>query len=242
MLRCTERDKKLIAKCALCKWLTTSQVQRLYFADATLNAVQKRLRKLAEEGYLRTHRESILSETLCAVGPKGRAVVEEKGLEWNGAQDIPRQIGHLVGVNEVRIAVETGTLPVAYFFAHWEFAPLGWRHPVIPDAVFGLRTPVLRNFAVEFDRATEGASVLADKLGIYQAGLTGFAFEAVLFVTERVRRMDALRRELTKRSVSVRILVGTLADLQSQGLGSLAFLDLQRGRLMALVDAAPSTA
>src|ERR1700687_3351641 len=64
MLRCTERDKSLIVKCTLCRWLTTTQIQRLYFPRATVNAVQKRLRKLADAGYLRMHREGILSEAL----------------------------------------------------------------------------------------------------------------------------------------------------------------------------------
>src|SRR5207302_6999702 len=58
MIRCTERDKKLIVKCGLCRWLTTTQIHRLYFPGATVNAVQKRLRKLAEAGYLRTYRET----------------------------------------------------------------------------------------------------------------------------------------------------------------------------------------
>ena len=64
MLRLTERDKALIVKCSVCRWLTTSQVRRLYFPRATVNAVQKRLRKLSEEGYLRTHREDLLSEAI----------------------------------------------------------------------------------------------------------------------------------------------------------------------------------
>jgi Replication-relaxation len=241
MLRCTERDRKLIAKCALCKWLTTTQIQRLYFRDATLNAVQKRLRKLAEDGYLRTHREGMLSETLHAPGPKGNAVVEERGLAFTGANEVPRQAGHLVGINDVRIAVETGTVPVAYFFAHWQFASFGWRHPVIPDAVFAVRAPSLRTFVLEFDRATEGTAALLTKLRAYEEGLPGFPFEAVVLVTERDRRMDALKREAQKRGISVRVFVGALADLQSQGIGECSFLDLQGGGQRNLLDPPPQT-
>src|SRR5207249_3059841 len=47
-IRMTERDRRMLAKCAVCRWLTTGQVKRLYFPEATLNAVQKRLRKLSE--------------------------------------------------------------------------------------------------------------------------------------------------------------------------------------------------
>jgi hypothetical protein len=231
----------LIAKCALCRWLTTAQIHRLYFADATVNAVQKRLRKLSEAGYLRTHRESILSETLHTTGPKGKAIIEEKGLEWAGTNEVPRQVAHLTGINDVRIAVETGTLPVAYFFASWQFAPAGWRHPAIPDAVFALRTPALCRFVVEFDRATEGLSVLVGKLRQYKEGLPGFPFEAVMLVTERDRRLNNLARETGNGGTRLRVLVGTIAELQLAGIDGCSFLELshgQRGKLLDLLQRA----
>jgi hypothetical protein len=235
MLRFTERDRKLIVKCAMCRWLTTTQIQRLYFGRATLNAVQKRLRKLAEEGYLRTHREQILSEALHTAGPKGRVVLEEEGC-GEFASDIPKQASHLVGVNDIRIAAETGPVPVAYFFAHWQFASLGWRHPVIPDAIFGVRVPARRNFVVEFDRATEGSSVLVAKLLAYQAGLPGFPFEAVIIVTEQDRRMATLGREFRRRGISFPILLGTLSELQKEGFAACGFFDLKDGVRRTLFD------
>lgn len=235
MLRCTERDKSLIVKSALCRWLTTRQIQRLYFPRATLNAVQKRLRKLMEAGYLRTHREDAFSEALHAAGPKGRAIFEEKGLEYIGASEVPRQIPHLVGINDIRTSVETGTIPVAYFFAHWQLSAVGWMHSVIPDAVFAVRVPGRRNFAVEYDRATEGLSVLVTKICAYEGGLPGFPFEAVVIVTETDRRMDGLGREIRKRGVSLRVLIGTLGALQAKSVFDCSFLELGdggRGKLL----------
>jgi hypothetical protein len=241
MLRCTERDKKLIVKCGLCRWLTTTQIQRLYFPRATVNAVQKRLRKLAEGGFLRTHRESILSESLHAAGPKARSIFEENGLEYIGGNEVSRQIEHLVGVNDIRIAVETGTVHVAYFFAHWQLANVGWTHAVIPDAVFAVRGPGLRNFVVEYDRATEGLSVLVAKLRTYQEGLPGFSFEAAVLVTERDRRMDSLRREVRKRNISLPVLIGTIAELQTKCMVDCSFLALSDGGRRRLLDAPPKS-
>jgi Replication-relaxation len=218
MLRCTERDKKLIVKCGLCHWLTTTQVGRLYFPAATANAVQKRIRKLVEAGYLRSYREGLLSEALHAPGPKAKTVFEEKSVEYAGASEVPRQVAHLVGVNDIRIAVETSPVPVAYFFAHWQVGGLGWPHPVIPDAVFGLLAPHRRNFAVEYDRGTESVGILAAKLRTYQEGLPGFPFDAVLIIMERNRRMDALHREVQKRGNALRVLIGTLADMQAMSI------------------------
>jgi hypothetical protein len=229
MLRCTERDKSLIVKSALCRWLTTRQIQRLYFPRATVNAVQKRLRKLTEGGYLRTHREDAFSEALHSAGPKGRAVLEEKGVEYVGAAEVPRQIPHLVGINDVRISVETGTIPVAYFFAYWQLSALGWMHAVIPDAVFAVRAPHRRNFVVEYDRATESLSVLVAKMRAYAEGLPKFPLEAVVVVTETGRRMEGLGREIRKRGVALRVLICTLSDLEQNSMLDCSLLELSDG-------------
>jgi Replication-relaxation len=200
-----------------------------------VNAVQKRLRKLVEAGYLRSYRESLLTEALHAPGPKAKAVFEENGMDYSGPNEVPRQAAHLAGVNDIRIAVETGTVPVAYFFAYWQIGALGWPHAVIPDAVFGLRAPGRRNFAVEYDRGTESLAVLVAKFGTYQDGLPGFSLEAVVLVTERERRMEALERELRKRGNAIRVLVGAVPDLQTTGIDACTFTELG-GRSCILLD------
>jgi hypothetical protein len=42
----------VLAKCGVSKWLSTSQLQRLYFPDVTPDAVRKSLRRLTDAGYL----------------------------------------------------------------------------------------------------------------------------------------------------------------------------------------------
>src|SRR5207302_5499880 len=112
--RLTDRDVRMLAKCAICRWLTTAQLKQLYFPDATLNAVQKRLRKLSDAGYLRSYREHPTAEAIHAVGPKGKPLVEEKGIEAALSAEVPQQLEHLLGVNEIRITVETSAVQVAY--------------------------------------------------------------------------------------------------------------------------------
>ena len=236
MLRLTERDKALIAKCGICRWLSTSQLQRLYFPGATLNAVQKRLRKLSDEGFLRAYREDLLSEAIHTVGPKGKAIAQERGVDGTIAAEVPRQIEHLRGVNDIRIAVETGAVRVAYFFAYWQLANLGWKHPVIPDAIFAVRVPARQRFAVEYDRLTEGLEVLASKLDSYSAGIPGFSFEAVVIVTERDRRLDLLTREMRKRQVTVRVLATTIAELEATTIFDCRFRELPHGERSKLLE------
>lgn len=71
----TSRDERILGKCAICRWLTTTQIQHIYFPEASLNAVQKRLRKLTDAGYLRTHRQNPMAEAIYSVGPKGKPLV-----------------------------------------------------------------------------------------------------------------------------------------------------------------------
>src|SRR5713226_529117 len=134
--RLTDRDLRLLVKCAICRWLTTAQIQRLYFPKASLNAVQKRLRKLADAGYLRSYREHPTAEAVHALGPKGKPLVEEKGVEAAVSAEVPQQVEHLLGVNETRIAVETSATQVAYFFAYWQLSNTDWNHGDIPDGEF----------------------------------------------------------------------------------------------------------
>lgn len=236
MLRLTERDKALIAKCGICRWLSTTQIQRLYFPSASLNAVQKRLRKLSDVGYLRTYREDLLSEAIHAVGPKGKAIAEERGIDGALGGEVPRQIEHLRGVNDIRIAVETGAVQVAYFFAYWQLANLGWTHAMIPDAIFAVRVPERRSFAAEYDRLTEGFEVLAGKLASYSVGIPRFSFEAVVIVTERERRLDLLAREIRQRDVTVPVLTTTLQELQASNMFDCQFHELPHGEPRKLLE------
>jgi hypothetical protein len=228
-LRLTDRDMRMLAKCAICRWLTTDQIKRLYFPSATLNAVQKRLRKLSDAGYLRSWREHPTAESFHTVGPKGKALVEEKGVEVMALGDAPGQAEHLGGVNELRLAVEQGRLPVDYFFAYWELSDLGWRHPVIPDALFAVRDPERRLFVAEYDRGSETLDKLLGKLTRYADGIEGFPFEAVLIVTEETRRLDLLSREMRRKGVSVPVLVATLSAIRAAGLWDAALVELPEG-------------
>jgi len=226
----------MLVKCAICRWLTTDQLRRLYFPKASLNAVQKRLRKLADEGYLRSHREHPTAEAIHGLGPKGKPLVEEKGIEVMLQAEIPRQLEHLLGVNEIRTAVETSTVPIAWLFSYQQLGSLGWTYPVIPDAVFAIRTPERRTFLVEYDRSTETLEKLLQKLQWYDNGCIEFPFEAVLILTERKRRLDVLARELRRKNISLNVLASTLEEIRGIDFFQSAFLDLLGGEKRGVLD------
>src|SRR5436853_547170 len=70
----------------------------------------------------------------------------------------PKQLAHLAGINDIRIAAELAG-HLSYFFACWELPAFDWPHPIIPDAVCALSG---RTFAIEYDRGMEGVRFFAE--------------------------------------------------------------------------------
>ncbi len=234
--RVTERDVRILARLAVARWLTTAQIHRAYFPEATLNAVQKRLRRLSDAGFVRSYREHPTAVAVHAVGPKGKALVEEKGIEAALGEDVPRQLEHLLGVNEIRIAIESSAVRIAFFFTYLQLPSLGWRHPVIPDAVFAVDVPARRTFLLEYDRGTETLGKLLQKLQSYDKGVEGFSFDAVLIVAERPRRFDVLSREFRRKAGQAAVVFAALDEVKEAGFFGTEFADLSSGRKRTLLE------
>jgi hypothetical protein len=238
MVRLSERDLRVIGKCAVSKWLTTQQLQRLYFPQVTTDAARKSLRRLADEDYLVAFRANQMSEMLHAAGPKGRTLLRTKGVESDDpGRTPPRQIEHLVGINDIRIAVERGSEAVSFFFAAWELPRLGWAHPVIPDAVFGFKAVRRRTFLLEYDRGTENIAVFLRKLRSCDAGLFGVSYEALLVFVDIEKRLEGLSKGL-HGSFARPILGALLSELHAHGMYSRIFVDIrhQSSRKLSLQD------
>jgi len=226
-VRLSERDLRVLAKCAVSKWLATSQLQRLYFPDVSADAARKSLRRLSHAEYLISFRENPMAEALYAVGSKGKAVLATRGLEVDVCRSPPGQVEHLVGINDIRITVEAEPSRVAYFFAYWELAQLQWDHAVIPDALFALMLPERRTFVVEYDRGNETREQLTRKFLAYGEGLSGFLLDAVILVTDTPERLETVRHHLRHRLVSVRLLGTTLSTVKTLGIHATEFLDIR---------------
>src|SRR5947207_402114 len=106
-MRLTGRDKEILAKMQCCKWLTTCQIQRIFFPGVSLDAVRKRMRKLSRAKYLQSHQPHYMSEMLHGFGRP------------------PKQIEHLIGINDIRIAAERDS--PQFFYACWELPGFGWQ-------------------------------------------------------------------------------------------------------------------
>ena len=137
--------------------------------------------------------------------------------------------------NGPRSNLESGLVPggrsLSYFFAYWELPGLGWRHPIIPDAVFSLRN---HTFALEFDRGQENIQYfLKTKIGAYQAGLDGFPVTALLIVTEQKSRMISLARAIPNEHG--RVLFSTIDLVRFHGIRGPVFFREPNGPRVVLV-------
>jgi len=213
--RCLEILKLLLAA----RWLTTTQLHRRFFSEATLSATRKRLHKLAKGDYLVKVQPNRMQESFFRLGPAGKRQLEQQG----GSNILlhrqpPKQLEHFLGINDVRLAAEL-SLPLSYFFACWELAAIGWKQPIIPDAIFGVDN---HNCALEFDRGQENLRFFArTKLAWYFRGLDGFPVHRLVIVTDRQSRLESLAKAVGLRGTSVRL---TRLDLiQKDGLAGPIF-------------------
>jgi hypothetical protein len=195
-MRLTGRCMELLKLLQTARWLSTKQVHRRFFAKVTLSAARRRLRRLATAGYLLKHQDDRMREALFTLGRKSSRVLE---IENDGGKPVvlerkpPKQMEHLAGINDIRIAAElSGQL--AYFFAAWELPGVGWKYPLVPDAIFRMAD---RTFSVEYDRGAEGLRYfIGSKIACYRRGLPGFPLSAVLVVVDRRSRLETLARAI----------------------------------------------
>ena len=230
-MRLTKRCLKLLKLLQAARWLATSQIHRRFFAHATKNAARKRLRKLTVAGYIRRFQQNHMTEALFTLGPEGKRVLEQRSGETIPLERRPpKQLDHLAGINDVRIAAELAG-PPSYFFACWELPGLGWNHPIIPDAVFAVGG---KSYVVEFDRGLESVRYfLRNKITFYRQGFTGFPITKVLVVADRKARMESLARSIADERE--RMLYTTIDLVRKQGIRAPIFYSDFDGEAVPLV-------
>lgn len=197
-MRLTDRDRRIIMKLAVSRWLTTRQIAELCFAGLSAEMARRRIRLLREEGYIRSVQTNAMAEALHTLGRRGR---EPLGKEPNAVirleRALPKNLSHLVGVNDIRIAVErtahTSGIALAFFFSSWELQAHGWKFPLIPDATCRVQRGADSVTAIfEYDRGEERPSYLQTKFARCREGFPGFPFSRVVVVAET----DELRERL----------------------------------------------
>jgi len=165
-LHLTERDRDLLLVLSRARWLTTRQIHGHYFEEASLNACQKRLRKLAQASFLAGVRPSRMETQLWRLGTQGVQTLRAREAT---APSVPKRIPgnreHFLTVNDLRLWFRghfRGQGPnLSFFLAEWELKR-GRQLEVIPDALVqltaGERSLML---ALEVDLGTENPVLFA---------------------------------------------------------------------------------
>ncbi len=181
----TTRDLKLFEALVNARWLSTSQIQRRFFRTASLNAVNKRMRRLASGDLLRCVRPGLTEQCYFRLTSKSAERLRDNiGSDLETIPNrFPKQIRHFEAINDVRLWFQDQFRDsLAGFWAEWEIKSLD-RGPVVPDGVALVRVASgLRRLAIEVDLATENLQFLVKKMTTYEAmASTGeLPFEAVV--------------------------------------------------------------
>jgi hypothetical protein len=155
-----------------------------------------------------------MHEAVFALGIQGKRVLERSGNDGIALERRPpKQLEHLTGINDIRIAAEMVD-GLAYFFAAWELPGIGWKLPMVPDAVFQIAD---RTFAAEYDRGLEGLKYfVGSKIAWYRAGLPDLPLAGVLVVADRDSRRRTLADAIGDRDG--KFLCTTIKAVRSEGL------------------------
>lgn len=179
LLQLTARDLQMFQKLNRAGWLTTMQIGTYFFPGKSLNAVSKRLRKLAIAGYLTGTQVSSTEMKYYRLAGRGHRVLLEQAETSDlirPPSQLPRKLRHFTAVNDLRLAFDLGfpsaPLTLQYFYTEREYPFVG-RHSnvpphlllqslalskLIPDAVAGLQMGGRDwDVALEYDAGTEPA-------------------------------------------------------------------------------------
>jgi hypothetical protein len=162
-LRITERDKWILEGLAKMRFLTTSQLAKLYFTDSRWSA-NKRLRKLLDADLVKVWVRNLSQDNVYSLNRKGLDVFAEQQADLNQAVSIARELDgnldHLLAINDVRVVLAGGLAPVGgeilWWKSDWELRSSN-REKLIPDAVFKIRWAkgAEQTYALELDNHTK---------------------------------------------------------------------------------------
>ena len=155
----TPRDIELVRVLDRARWLTTRQIHNHYFGHASVNACQKRLRKLAEAAVITTVRPSRTEQSLWRIAKEGIARLQsEVAVVLGIPKRIPGNLDHFVTINECRLWFMRhfqADYRLNFFLAEWELKA-GRQLQVVPDALASIQTGQTSSLiCLEVDLGTE---------------------------------------------------------------------------------------
>lgn len=181
-MRLTERDERILELVWRTRALRDDQIQVALFSPGARSRCQLRLTLLVRNRYLDRLPRRLVNEPAVYVLSR-RSVVGNRLLrQCFGDAEFRRHmtrigsLGHLLGVNDVRILVQRACQELGWVLQRWESAdelrPVLARSRLIPDAYFQIQRTVDEEartsaFFLELERASKSSRVVESKLSRY---------------------------------------------------------------------------
>jgi len=225
--RVMERDTWLLEALCRLRFLTTTQLLRLRFG-ASRSAINKRLRRLFDEGLVRVWVRCLESDNVYSLTVAGRAVLATDRGACSLPRGLDRDLDHTLAINDVRIAL-AATLPalgaeLLSWLSDCDLRPHRSAR-LVPDARFTIRwsNGSETSFYLEVDRNTRSAAALQRKLIAYRAmtyrhiDSCGFGNDVILVVAHHPAWLARYRVHAAHSALSLPVWFATLADVVAHG-------------------------
>jgi len=226
--RVTARDLWIIEALAKMRFLTTTQLAKLFFAGSRWSA-NKRLRKLLDAGLLKVWLRNLYQDNVYSLSRRALGALDQSKTDLRAEVPLPRQLDgnldHLLSINEVRLALALGLFgtdgEIRWWKSDWELRAVS-RDKVIPDAIFMIRweNSAEQTYALELDNQTRSTRNFLTKIMSYvsrnyRAGTVyGVAAPTILVVGKDPKWLERYRSLAVEMSARVRIWFTTLAELE----------------------------
>lgn len=214
----TERDRKLFLKLNQASWLSTSQLLKCFFQDKSANAVNKRMRKLVNAGYLFCSRNSSMEEYLYRLKTKAKQYLLDHTSMKEGniviPKRLPQNLQHFLGINDIRLyfekSIEKAQGEILLFASDRDLKSIYPQAPLIPDALVRFRycsngENQIYNFTIEYDNETENPQYFGStKVKKYMESINrkqavfGLTQYKVLVFADNMKRLISLMRHSIK--------------------------------------------
>src|SRR5262249_5747231 len=140
----TERDIWILEALAKMRFLTTSQLAKLYFNGSPWYP-NKRLRRLLDAGLVKAWVRNLAEENIYSITRSGLAAGENRD-ETSALTKIPyrldENLAHLLAINDVRtalaVALPESNAEILWWRSDWELRSHG-RERIIPDGLFVIK-------------------------------------------------------------------------------------------------------
>jgi len=189
----TQRDRDIILAVYENRFLRREQIERLFFADSSTSACNRRLKKLYQQKILERIFQPVSfghSQAIYALDTRGADLIAKEfgikrpSLSWKKKDNRVRFmfLEHTLAINDFKISLELAINQrndVELLFWKRESKELNDRVPdpegkrkyltVVPDGFFGIKTPEGRSyFFLEIDMGTESNQRFARKIVAYR--------------------------------------------------------------------------